>query len=150
MSTNYSFQIDAQWTGGRRGIVESEQQVPAVRFSAPPQFQGEAGFWTPEHFLLAAVASCFITTFHAIAEISRFEPSGLEITVHGTIEKGEGGLQFTRLILTPFLTVARETDRERGMRLLEKTEHSCLVSRSLKGEVLMEPRVEVRAPAVAV
>lgn len=150
MSMNYSFRIDAQWTGGRRGIVESELQVPGIRFSAPPQFQGEAGFWTPEHFLLAAVASCFITTFHAIAEISRFDPAALEITVHGTIEKGEGGLQFTRLILTPLLTVAHETDRERGTRLLEKTEHSCLVSRSLKSQVLIEPRVEVRAPAVAV
>jgi peroxiredoxin-like protein len=149
MPTDYSFRIDAQWTGGRRGVVESELQVPSLRFSAPPEFQGETGFWTPEHFLLAAVASCFVTTFHAIAEISRFEPAGLELTVEGTIEKAEGGLQFTRLTLKPFLTVAREADQERGGRLLEKAERSCLISRSLKSQVVMQPRVEVGAAVVA-
>jgi peroxiredoxin-like protein len=149
MPTDYSFRIDAQWTGGRRGVVESEHQVPSLRFSAPPEFQGETGFWTPEHFFLAAVASCFVTTFHAIAEISRFEPAGLELTVEGTIEKAEGGLQFTRLTLKPFLTVAREADQERGGRLLEKAERSCLISRSLKSQVVMQPRVEVGAAVVA-
>jgi organic hydroperoxide reductase OsmC/OhrA len=92
MPTSYSFRLDAQWTGGRRGVVENELQVPAIRFSAPPEFQGEAGFWTPEHFLLAAVASCFVTTFHAIAEISRFDPAELKLTAEGTIEKAESGL----------------------------------------------------------
>lgn len=149
MPTDYSFQVDAQWTGGRRGIVENELQVPSLRFSAPPEFQGETGFWTPEHFLLAAVASCFVTTFHAIAEISRFEPAGLELTVEGTIEKAEGGLQFTQLILKPVLTVTREADQERGGRLLEKTERSCLISRSLKSQMEMQPRVEVGAGVAA-
>jgi organic hydroperoxide reductase OsmC/OhrA len=129
--------------------VESDVEIPAIRFSAPPEFQGEAGFWTPEHFFLAAVASCFVTTFHAIAEISRFEPGGLELTAEGTIEKGEGGLQFTRITLQPVLTVLREGDLERGARLLEKTERSCLVSRSLKSQVVMQPHVTVAATTMA-
>ena len=86
--------------------MESEPQVPAIGFTAPPQFQGEAGFWTPEHYLLAAVAACFVTTFRAIAEISKFEPAGLEISVEGVIEKAEGGFQFTRMSLRPVLTAA--------------------------------------------
>jgi peroxiredoxin-like protein len=150
MPTSYSFRLDAQWTGGRRGVVENELQVPAIRFSAPPEFQGEAGFWTPEHFLLAAVASCFVTTFHAIAEISRFDPAELKLTAEGTIEKAESGLQFTQITLKPLLTVARASDQERGARLLEKTEHSCLVSRSLKARVLMQPQIEVAAAEMAV
>jgi peroxiredoxin-like protein len=150
MLTSYNFRIDAQWTEGRRGIVNSDPPAPAIQFSAPPAFQGEAGFWTPEHFFLAAAASCFVTTFHAIAELSRFKPEELALTVEGTVEKGEGGLQFTRVFLKPVLTVARESDMDRGTRLLEKAEHSCLISRSLKSEVVMEPRVELRAPAMAV
>lgn len=129
--------------------MEGDGEASRINFSAPPQFQGERGFWTPEHFLAAAVASCFVTTFRAISEISRFEPAGLEVSAEGILEKGEGGLQFTRVTLTPLLTVAREEDQERGMRLLEKAERSCLVSRSLKGQVTMEPHVQVAMPAMA-
>jgi peroxiredoxin-like protein len=149
MMPSYSFQVHAQWTGGRRGFAEGDPEIPRIHFAAPPQFQGESGFWTPEHFLVAAAASCFVTTFRAIAEISRFEPVGLEVAAEGTIDKGEGGFQFTRITLRPVLTVARETDQERGVRLLEKAERSCLVSRSLKAQILMEPQVHVAAPAMA-
>jgi peroxiredoxin-like protein len=149
MIPSYSFKVDAQWSGGRRGFVEGEPEVPRIHFAAPPQFQGESGFWTPEHFFAAAAASCFVTTFRAIAEISKFEFVGLEVSAEGIVEKGEGGFQFTRITLRPLLTVARETDQERGVRLLEKAEHSCLVSRSLKSQIIMQPQVLVAAPAMA-
>ena len=149
MTPSYSFKVDAQWSGGRRGFVEGEPDVPRIHFAAPPQFQGENGFWTPEHFLLAAATSCFVTTFRAIAEISKFEFIGLEVSAEGIVEKGEGGFQFTRITLQPVLTVARESDQERGARLLEKAERSCLVSRSLKGQIVMQPQVHVAAPAMA-
>jgi peroxiredoxin-like protein len=129
--------------------VEGEPDVPKIHFAAPPQFQGESGFWTPEHFLMAAAAACFVTTFRAITEISKFEPVGLDISTEGIVEKGDGGFQFTRITLRPVLTVARETDQERGVRLLEKAEHSCLISRSLKGQIVMEPQVRVAVPAMA-
>jgi peroxiredoxin-like protein len=149
MTPSYSFKIDAQWSGGRRGIAESESEIPGIHFSAPPQFQGESGFWTPEHFLVAAAASCFVTTFCAIAEISKFEVLGLKVSAEGIIEKGEGGFQFTRITLRPELTVARKADQERGVRLLEKAERSCLISRSLKNQVVVDPLVQVAAPAMA-
>lgn len=149
MTTNYTFRVEAQWSGGRRGSVEGEPDVPKIHFAAPPQFQGESGFWTPEHFLMAAAAACFVTTFRAITEISKFEPVGLDISTEGIVEKGDGGFQFTRITLRPVLTVARETDQERGVRLLEKAEHSCLISRSLKGQIVMEPQVRVAVPAMA-
>jgi peroxiredoxin-like protein len=149
MTPSYSFTVEAQWNGGRRGIVEGESGVPGIQFAAPPQFHGESGFWTPEHFLAAAAASCFVTTFRAIADISKFEIAALEVSAEGIVEKGEGGFQFTRITLRPLLTVLRETDQERGVRLLEKAEHSCLVSRSLKGQVTMEPRVQVAALTMA-
>jgi uncharacterized OsmC-like protein len=46
-------------------------------------------------------------------------------------------------VLRPRLVVREESDRQRAMRLLEKTERACLVSRSLKSHVTMEPRIEL-------
>lgn len=125
MAAGYSYRVEARWSGGWRGFVEPEAQAPTIEFSAPPQFQGQADFWTPEHFLVAAVATCFVTTFRAITELSKFELVGLELSVEGVIEKAEGGFQFTRITLKPVLTVKREADQERGVRLLEKAERSC-------------------------
>jgi peroxiredoxin-like protein len=127
MNTSYHFAANAAWTEGRHGVVKGEAGRPQLEFSAPPEFQGQAGFWTPEHFFLAAVATCFITTFRAIEEFSKFDVEALEVGVEGTVGKGEGGFHFTRVVVRPLLTLHLEADRERALRLLEKAERSCLV-----------------------
>ena len=143
MSSGYSFQASAHWAAGRRGTVAADPAAMPIEFSAPPEFRGEAGYWTPEHFLLAAVASCFVTTFRAIAELSKFDPVHLEVSAEGAVEKGEGGFAFTQVVLKPELTIHQESDRQRAMRLLEKAERSCLISRSLKAAVCLEAQVLV-------
>lgn len=146
---SHQFRASARWTSARHGVAEGGPGVPRIDFSAPLEFQGEAGVWTPEHFFLAAVASCFVITFRAISDLSKFEASELEVTAEGILEKGEGGFSFTRVFVRPVLTVAREADQERGLRLLEKAERSCLISRSLRGEVVLVPTVAVSGPASA-
>lgn len=143
MPDQLQFRVEGQWTAARRGRIEAEGVEDTIDFSAPPEFRGEAGLWTPEHFFIAAVAACFITTFRAIAEVSRFDPVALALRVEGVVEKVEGGYEFTHIVLRPHLTIGDETDRQRGARLLEKTERSCLVSRSIKSKVTMEPRIEL-------
>lgn len=149
MSSRYSYRAKAHWTSARRGVVQADSEMKSIIFSAPPEFQGESAFWSPENFLVAATASCFVTTFRAIAELSKFEAAALEISVEGVVEKGDGGYQFTELILKPKLTIRQEGDRERAARLLEKTEHSCLISRSLKSKITMEPKIQVAEPQMS-
>ena len=146
---SHEYTSAARWTARRSGIVKAEAAEQQIAFSAPPEFQGQAGLWTPEHFLMAAAASCFVTTFVAIAEASKFEMLSLEVSAAGVLEKGEGGLQFTRITIHPSLTIARESDRERALRLMEKTERSCLVARSLRSQVTVEATVRVEALVAA-
>jgi peroxiredoxin-like protein len=150
MNTSSNFVSSARWTGGRNGIVTGHEVEPSINFSAPPQFQGRAGVWSPEHFFTSAVATCFILTFQAIAEFSRFNAQALEVSVAGQVEKAEGGFCFTRVTVRPVLTINREADRERGMRLLEKAEKACSVSRSLQSEIRLEPEILVATPATTV
>jgi peroxiredoxin-like protein len=147
MKASYTYEGRARWTRQRSGTVAAEPPAPAIEFSAPVDFQGQAGLWTPEHFLLAAVSACFITTFRAISEFSKFASEALDVAVEGCIEKAEDGLRFTHIDLRPTLTISSENDRDRAMRLLEKAERSCLVSRSLRSEIHMEPRIEVLTAA---
>jgi len=144
MNTNLSFTSSARSTGGRKGVAEGQGVEPPIQFSAPPEFQGEAGMWTPEHFFTSAVASCYISTFQAIAGYSKFDAQAIEVSVIGELEKSSGGYQFSRVTLRPVLTISDESARERGMQLLQKTEKACLVSRSLRSEIVLEPKVIVK------
>jgi len=149
MPNIYHYRSEATWTSNRRGIVEAEDIPRTINFSAPLEFQGEPGLWTPEHLLVSAVATCYLTTFRAIAEISHFQMESLQVATEGILEKLEGGLRFTQIIIRPVLTVANEDDRERGLRLLEKAERACLVTRSLNSQVVLEPTVAVEIPTYA-
>jgi peroxiredoxin-like protein len=146
MSTSYLFESSARWTGGQQGVVAGHEVKPSINFSAPPEFHGQAGVWTPENFFTSAVATCFITTFQAIAAYSKFEAQALEVSAEGQVEKTEGGFRFTRVTIRPLLAINSESDRERGLRLLEKAEKVCLVSRSLQSQIILEPQVAL-APA---
>src|ERR1035437_4903983 len=104
--------------------------------------------WTKEHLLLAAVASCFVATFRGMAEKSNLDLQTIEIAVEGIIEKKEGSLRFTKIILHPEVLIFREEDRARAVRLLDKAEQGCLVARSLSAEIEMQPQIWVQAPTL--
>ncbi|MGA8152513.1 MAG: OsmC family protein [Terriglobales bacterium] len=147
MEARYTYSAKAQFHQHDRTFVELEHAAPRIiPFSAPPEFGGEAGLWTPEHFLLAAVASCFVATVRGVARASRLDFQGIEISVQGVIEKDSGGLRFTRLTLEPVFIISGEEDRERALRVLEKSEKSCLIARSLSSEMRMEPKILLERP----
>jgi len=146
----YTYHARAQFHQNDRSFVELEHGAPRIlHFSAPPEFGGEAGVWTPEHFLLAAVASCFIETFKGVARASKLEFQGIEVAVEGLIEKESGGLRFTRITIRPALIVYHQADQALGERLLAKAEHICLVVRSLSSSITLESKVLVEEPVVS-
>ena len=73
MENEHKYRVVAWWTSGQTGIAKSDSAPNAIHFTAPPQFGGLEGRWTPEDLLMTALASCFTTTFHAIAGYSKFE-----------------------------------------------------------------------------
>lgn len=147
METKYSYHASAQWHQHDRSFVELEHGAPRiVHFSAPPEFGGEPGVWTPKHFLLAAVASCFISSFRTIAAASKWEFQGIEVSVDGLIEKEPGGFRFTTITLHPVVIVFGGDDMERARHLLEKAERICLVTRSLSSRIVVESKVLSEKP----
>jgi hypothetical protein len=67
MEAHHEYRVHAFGAGGRNGVVQAEGVLSSISFSPPPEFLGEPGRWTPEHFLVAVVASCFVSTFSGIA-----------------------------------------------------------------------------------
>lgn len=147
MSEVHTYRTAARWTGNRSGQVEAEGVREPLPFSAPPEFQGEPGRWSPETFFLAAANTCFLTTFVAIAEFSKLEFSAVEVSAEARLERVPGqGYRFTDLVVQPLVTLEREADREKAQRLLEKAEKSCIVARALATPLRVEATLRVEAP----
>jgi peroxiredoxin-like protein len=147
MASTHTFRTQAHWTMHHRGIVEAESVPRTINFSAPPEFGGEPGLWTPEHLLLAAVSTCFVATLRAVSEASHLAFSDLAISTEGIVEKMQGGYRFTKIWLRPVVTVAHDEDRERMGRMLEKAERVCLISRSLDCTMMLEPTIVIEVHA---
>jgi len=142
MENQLTYCVTAAWEGAGKGRVRAHEIDPAICFSTPPEFGGDSGCWTSEHFLLAAVASCYMTTFHALAEMSALEFLGIGLSVEGKLGLSDGNLRLTEIVLTPTLTITQSQDRELANRLLEKAQRGCRIAGSLVCPVHLEPLVQ--------
>lgn len=124
-------------------VAISSRGVPNLDTAAPAEFGGPGDVWSPETLLVGTVANCFVLTFRAIARASRLEWDSLNCDVSGTLDKIDGVTQFTRFDLTALLTVPAGTDEKKAHRLLEKAEHHCLITSSLKAEPHLNATVRV-------
>jgi organic hydroperoxide reductase OsmC/OhrA len=125
-----------------KGRVRAHKIDPAIYFSTPPEFGGDSGYWTSEHFILAAVASCYMTTFHVLAEMSALDFLGIGLSVEGKLGLSDGNWRLTEIVLTPTLTITQSQDREPANRLLEKAQQGCRIARCLVCPVHLEPLVQ--------
>jgi organic hydroperoxide reductase OsmC/OhrA len=91
---------------------------------------------------VAAVASCYVATFFALADLAKLEFIGLQLAAAGNLRTQNGRLQFTEIALRPILEIASETDRELATRLLAKAHKGCLIARSLACPVSLESFVQ--------
>ena len=115
--------------------------VPDLATAAPADFGGPGDAWSPEQLLLAAVESCFVMTFRAIAQASRIDFTSLVVDGHGIVDRANGGMRFTEIVLRPRLALPAGADPARVRRALEKAEKTCLVSASLSTPIRLEPEI---------
>ena len=87
---------------------------------------------------VAAVASCFILSFKAIARASKLDWESLEVKVAGTLAQVERAIQFTGFTTHASITLPAGSSRDKAEKLLEKAEQSCFITNSLKGESALE------------
>ena len=115
--------------------------APDLRSAPPLDFDGPGDAWSPEHLLLAAVQTCFLFTLRVVAQASRVDFVALDVAAEGAVDRRDGQLRFTEIVLRPRLTVRSGVDRDRAMRALEKSEKACLVSASLATPIRLEPEI---------
>lgn len=138
------YNVDLEWRSDRKGEISSPELDQKIEVATPPEFpKGMAGIWSPEHLFTAAVNSCFMTTFLAIAENSKLEFKNFSCPAKGKLSKVDGKFAMAEVILEPVLTILNEEDREKAEKILHKAEKACLITNSLKAEVILKPVIEL-------
>lgn len=131
-------------TGETAGsVVVSGEGLPDLDTQGPPQFGGPEGIWSPETMLTGSVANCFILSFRAIARASKFEWTSLQVDVDGVLERPERATYFTAFNIHAVLDVPEGVKLEMAERLLEKAEKICLITASMKSEVVLTTEIRV-------
>ncbi|EJL72174.1 OsmC family protein [Chryseobacterium populi] len=138
------YNVNISWKQDRKGEMSSPELSQSIEIATPPQFpKGIENIWSPEHLFTAAVSSCLMTTFLAIAENSRLEFVNFECSSKGKLEQVEGKFLMTEVILEPVITIENESDREKAERVLHKSELNCLISNSVKSKITMIPQIKL-------
>ena len=142
------YHVNVNWNEDRKGTMCSPElnrnSNTCIEVATPPEFpKGVPGIWSPEHLFTAAVSSCLMTTFLAIAENSNLSFLNFNCTSKGKLEQVEGKFLMTEIILEPTVTIADEKDRERAARVIQKSESACLISNSIKSMITMHPKIVI-------
>ena len=125
--------------------ADDKEGSTCIEVATPPEFpKGIAGIWSPEHLFTAAVSSCLMTTFLAIAESSKLDFIDFKCRSKGKLEQVDGKFIMSEVILEPIVTICDEKDRERAERVLQKSEAACLISNSIKSKIVMISTITVR------
>jgi peroxiredoxin-like protein len=141
------YEVKVNWKNDRKGMMSSPVLQSTIEVATPPEFpKGVPGIWSPEHLLIAAVNSCLMTTFLAIAENSNFDFINFESYATGKLEKVDRKYMISEITLRPLISLTSEADKEKAVRILQKSEAACLISNSIKSKIIFEPQIRVLFP----
>jgi organic hydroperoxide reductase OsmC/OhrA len=119
-------------------VFEGGMRVPA---SAAPAYRGNPAHVNPEETLVAALSSCHMLTFLAVAAKKRFVVDRYSDHAVGFLEKNQKGkLAITRVVLHPQVAFGGSNlpTPEQLVELHERAHAECFVANSVTTEVTVE------------
>lgn len=138
----HHYSVDASATA-EGAVLLSSKGLDTLSTAAPLEFGGPGDVWSPETLLVAAVVDCFVLTFRAVARASSVDWTRLRCEGEGKLDRVDGQTRFVEIKIQAKLTIPADGDAGKAERLLQKAEHSCLVSSSLACPVQLDAHVDV-------
>jgi organic hydroperoxide reductase OsmC/OhrA len=121
-----------------RGILTAQDVRGKIYVSMPPEAGAQGDNWSPEHLLLCAISSCFMTTYQLFSK--GFEIQNLECDCIGQVQWQEGKCSFTRVELYPKVYVLQK-EKQKAEQALRKTQEFCLVAHAVKCDLIYHGQI---------
>lgn len=139
------FEVKLNWITKRRGLLSAKDAEGTLHVATPPAFGGEGKPWTPEHYFLASISSCFMGTFFVFAAKMDLPVASFECSIIGQVHFREGRYVFTDIDLYPIITLANESLREKATAVLEKTHKYCIITNSVSTPVFYHSQIKINS-----
>jgi organic hydroperoxide reductase OsmC/OhrA len=106
--------------------------------SGAAAYKGDGSKADPEDLLVAALSSCHMLSFLAIAAKKKLTVKSYQDDAVGFLEDDGGKLWITRVILRPKVVI--DTDAETLAHIHHRAHEACFIANSVKTEVTVEPQ----------
>jgi organic hydroperoxide reductase OsmC/OhrA len=145
MNGTHFYEVNLHWDTATKGTLSSPVSPDKIEVATPAEFpNGMKEKWTPEHLFVASVSACLMSTFLLVADNSKLKFISFESNATGTIEKVEGKLAVTEIILKPVLILPGGQKEEKARRILEMSEKACAISNSVKTKITLQPIIIIQ------
>ncbi|MFG1486288.1 OsmC family protein [Halobacteriovorax sp. RZ-1] len=114
----------------------------SITITPPPEFNGVETEWSPEDLFSASISSCYILTFKSFASFKKLDFRNIEVKADAHLEKVAKGYEFTKCDIHVFLEICCESDVDPYLDLLYKAKDNCLVTKSMKCEFTLHPKIK--------
>lgn len=138
----HTFKTVTTWTGEKAGTLSSAGK-PSLVVSAPVEFKGEAGAWSPEELFVGSVEICHMATFLSYAAKRSLPIIAYRSHANGVLEYVEGDYRFTRIVLFPTITVGPAASESDVYTTLREAQKHCLVANSIASIVEISPTIVI-------
>ena len=123
----------------RNHTIAFKDGQETVIASASPAYKGDAAKADPEDMLVAALSSCHMLSFLAIASKKKLTVNSYRDHAVGFLENEGGKWWMTRVILRPLIKSSADAA------ILAEIHHlahqACFIANSVKTDVIVEPRL---------
>jgi organic hydroperoxide reductase OsmC/OhrA len=133
---------DFEYASYNRDHTIRFKQDQTIPFSASPTYKGNPQVVDPEDALVAALSSCHMLSFLAIACKQKFAVESYHDQAVGVLEKNpQGKLAITRVTLQPQVKFSGSApDAPTHQRMHDEAHHACFIANS----VLTDVRIQIQ------
>lgn len=122
----------------RNHTIAFKDGAETVVTSAAPAYRGDGSKPDPEDMLVAALSSCHMLSFLAIAAKKRLTVTSYQDDAIGFLENDGGKLWISHVLLRPKVEI--NADNQTLMQIHHMAHEACFIANSVKTEVSVEPR----------
>jgi organic hydroperoxide reductase OsmC/OhrA len=140
----HHFEGTAVWSADAPGAEQGNHTVAfadrdSLSMSSAPQYRGDPTRLNPEELLAAAVVSCQLLTYLALARRAEVPVVRYEDTPVATLAIAEKKMRVTEVLLRPVITLGAGADEAKARALVDQAHDGCFIANSVRCEIRLEP-----------
>ena len=144
----HEFPVRLRWEGSTSSADYSRNAVAGtpgkhvIQVSAGGGYGGDDSRWNPEDLFGAALASCHMLTFLALAKKVGVDVRRYDEQATVTLETVDRVTRVTKVRLAPTIALGPGAGEAKAREMFEKAHKYCFIASSTTAEVVMEPTFE--------